>query len=249
MLRALTVLISGLTTAFAVPLGAYGQTTDPVTAEDAVVTDENGAISFRLINRSELAVTSWQVKLLVTYADGKTISKVIFRDGDAAYRRLTRPRRPDEGPVVPAGDSILVRSLLDPSMADTAVISVELGVRSAVFADGSSFGDPAGVDELLNLRAREHRAWAAVLKALEAGAALGGQAGIVEALRMLSDASSQDDFDHPLKQIMRRNLANAADESRIGRPAPEQFLRVWIHRVQQRLSAGAASMKRSTHQQ
>jgi hypothetical protein len=199
-------------------------------SQESIESSDGRTVSLRigLMNDSPAAVTAYEITVETLLSSGATESQNIGHDGYQAYA-ANRPSRS----VIPAGGSIVEIAPLRRSVGQ--VVSARSIVNWAIFADGSWYGDPAGVAEAARRRADEAAALAFIVTSLRAGETSGrGVVALRAALKRLDD-SSQPDFENPTKKIMRANLQRAIDATAAGQPAPGR-LGDWITDSEQALA-------------
>lgn len=193
------------------------------------------ALEFTVANNADQPVTAWEAGVECTYSDDSVRTWWLAREGYEVYVGVSTA----EGRVISPHASVTGWILLS-ARDGLTIVAMRPAVRWAVFADGSWIGDPAGVEDVFRQRQREYRAWSIVVAALRAWqAADSGRQGLIVALEYLN-AKGQEDYEHPVKRQMRRNLQLAIDRDASITVAPDEFLRKWLTRAQERLDAAEA---------
>jgi hypothetical protein len=190
----------------AVVLSSPGLSQGPqlvVVSSPALVQLANGrqVVDFTLANNAEQAITAWEVSVKATYSDTRVEETWMMKEAYLAYVRLEA----DKSYVLPHGSNI-ERFQLGAPRANASVVDVEMAVRWAIFADGSAIGNARGIEEALQQRERDYRAFSFVVSALDAGRAAGpGPDSLSVALQALN-APNQEDYAHSVKTLTRRNI-------------------------------------------
>lgn len=196
------------------------QTQALVTASEPEYVSERSAVRVFVSNHGTQPVTAWKVGINVIYADGVERGHSRAREGYPVLAGLSHAA----DRVIPAGGKVETWFAL-PRAKTTPIISLRSSLAWAVFADNTAIGDPSGVKDAFQERERDRKAWLAVATAVSEAAADANVAdGLRKALASLN-TPAQDDFDHPVKRIMRRNITMALQQPP---DRYEEFVRYWL---------------------
>ncbi|HSL21845.1 MAG TPA: hypothetical protein VK886_09930 [Vicinamibacterales bacterium] len=201
------------------------------------ISSNRTVVEFNVTNNAAQTVTAWQVTVTCLYPDGSTGGEALAVDAYEEYTGIA----PARGRTIAPHSSARGRIALRPEEA-ARIVSMTATVDWAVFEDGSVFGDETGAQHIFDARDRDRRAWMVVIDALEAGRSADlDQRGLALALEHLN-GKDQDDYDHPIKQLMRRNVQTAIEQHH--KVVPKEFLDRWILRAKQRVEAFEADRRK-----
>jgi hypothetical protein len=172
-----------------------------VSVSEPEYVESKGAVRVEMANHSTQTVTAWKVGISVVFADGVERGHAHAVEGYPALAGLTD----GEQRLIPPGKTLETWFPL-PRAKTTPVIVLKSSLLWAVFADGSTLGDPTAVTEVFAERERDRKAWLVVAAAIDvARRQASPAAGLHEALAALN-AREQEDYEHPVKRTMRRNI-------------------------------------------
>lgn len=179
--------------------------TPQVQASVPVFVEERGAVRVQIDNLSDTAITAWQVRIRVRYVDGVERRYGRSREGYATFEGLSE----EDGRVIPPRGTVETWFPL-PRATTVPVLTLEAEMGWAIFADNTSVGDPAGIEEAFTLRTLERAAWSEVREAMKAAAEAGDR---VEGLRAAGLLLTQGDATHAIVRNMRRNIDRVLEQS------------------------------------
>jgi hypothetical protein len=201
----------------------------------SVVVRSRPAIEVEILNTTSQVLTAWKVEVNYRLSDGRIQSQAKTTDVyAAAVESLIAGKSP-----APGGGSIRETFLL-PGPSGTSIEISSAKVVWAIFEDGTWIGPEAAIQVAFHNRAREQAAWAYVADSLRIGRGVGGREGLTKSLEHLR-RPDQEDFDNPIKKIMRNNFKRAVEQDPTILAEPQVFFASWTSRVETRLLEAAAS--------
>jgi hypothetical protein len=210
------------------------QLSSGVEASNAIVVPGPNGLTmgeFEVKNRTSQTVTAWEVKVEAMLSNGNIVTPRLAVDGYGAFAGLY----PDDTNTIIRPYASVRRQISVDVPGGVTISSVKATLQWAIFADGSSFGDAAGVQAMFGRREKDRQAYAFIVTALRAGYAAGDGADALRLALERLNAKDQDDYENPDKQVMRRNLQQALAGKIQG--TPKEFLRASILRMEAKWSA------------
>jgi hypothetical protein len=210
------------------------QLSSGVEASNAIVVPGPNGLTmgeFEVKNRTSQSVTAWEVKVEAMLSNGNIVTPRLAVDGYGAFAGLY----PDDTNTIIRPYASVRRQISVDVPGGVTISSVKATLQWAIFADGSSFGDAAGVQAMFGRREKDRQAYAFIVTALRAGYAAGDGADALRLALERLNAKDQDDYENPDKQVMRRNLQQALAGKIQG--TPKEFLRASILRMEAKWSA------------
>jgi hypothetical protein len=185
-------------------------------------------VAIDVVNRTDQAVTAWNVAYTILFADGSSVPGGFGMDGVWEFAGTGVRPGSSAKTFVPPQSTLHATSGASVSFPDKQNVAsiADVKLTYAIFADGTSTGDPALVKAAFKQRGRWADAFEFMASILRDAQAAGATPDSLRVALDRLNAKDQPDVDDGFKQWQRNNIQLLLD-GRVKEP-PAQALERWI---------------------